>query len=160
MAVLGTVPGVASASMAPPHRLRPGVFAAVGSKVSLALAPAGLQAVVRRTLGAPAARAGSAVQQAKLTASDGASGDNFGVSVAISGSTAVVGASFKNSQTGAAYVFVRSGTAWHQQAKLTASDGASRDFFGGSVTLLASTAVVGAPGNNSGTGAAYVYVNV
>ena len=61
---------------------------------------------------------------------------------------------------GAAYVFTRSGTAWSQQAKLTASDGASRDSFGGSVTISASTALVGAPNNNSVTGAAYVYVNV
>jgi hypothetical protein len=57
-------------------------------------------------------------------------------------------------------VFVRSGTAWSQQATLTASDGASRDFFGGSVAISRSTAVVGADGNNSATGAAYVYVNV
>ncbi len=106
MAVLGTVPGVASASTPPPHRLRPGVFAAVGAKVGLALAPAGLQAVVRGTLGAPAARAGSAVQQAKLTASDGASRDFFGGSVALTASTAVVGASGNNSGTGAAYVYV------------------------------------------------------
>jgi hypothetical protein len=57
-------------------------------------------------------------------------------------------------------VFVRSGTAWSQQAKLTASDGASRDFFGGSVAISQSTAVVSAPNNNSATGAGYVYVNV
>jgi hypothetical protein len=65
-----------------------------------------------------------------------------------------------SSGTGAAYVFVRSGPAWHQQAKLTASDGASRDFFGGSVAISRSTAVVSADGNNSATGAVYVYVNV
>jgi hypothetical protein len=97
-------------------------------------------------------------QQAKLTASDGAAGDNFGTSVAISGSTAVVGASGKSSSTGAAYVFVRSGTTWSQQAKLTASDAASNDFFGTSVAISGSTAVVGAFGNNSNTGAAYVFV--
>ena len=59
---------------------------------------------------------------------------------------------------GAAYVFVRSGTAWHQQAKLTASDGASRNFFGGAVAISGSTTMVGAPNNHSVTGAAYVYV--
>jgi hypothetical protein len=157
MALLGTVPGDASASTAPPHRLRPEVHTVPGAKMSLAQAPAGLQAAVRRTVGAPAA-AGSAVQQAKLTASDGAPDDGFGVSVAISGSTAVVGASFKNSQTGAAYVFVRSGTAWSQQAKLTASDGFSFDRFGTSVAISGPTVVVGAFGHNNQTGAAYVFV--
>jgi hypothetical protein len=96
-------------------------------------------------------------QQAKLTASDGVSNDYFGYSVAISGNTAVTGAVAKNSLTGAAYVFVRSGTAWSQQAKLTASDGAANDYFGDSVAVSGSTAVVGAR-QNSSTGAAYVFV--
>ena len=157
MAVLGTVPGGASASTAPPHLLRPEVRTVPGAKMSLAQAPAGLRAVVRRTVRAPAA-AGSAFQQAKLTASDGAPDDGFGVSVAISGSTAVVGASFKNSQTGAAYVFVRSGAAWSQQAELTASDGFSFDRFGTSVAISGPTVVVGAFGHNNQTGAAYVFV--
>jgi uncharacterized protein (DUF2345 family) len=99
-------------------------------------------------------------QQAKLTASDGASDDAFGVSLALSGSTAIVGAPGNNSTTGAAYVFARSGTTWSQQIKLTASDGAAGDTFGSSVASAKSTAVVGAPGNNSATGAAYVFVNV
>jgi hypothetical protein len=98
-------------------------------------------------------------QQAKLTAPGPATIDYFGWSVAIVGSTVVVGAPGQTSP-GAAYVFVRSGTAWPQQAKLTAADGASGDFFGGSVAIWRSTAVVGAEGNNSATGAAYVYVNV
>ena len=157
MAVLGAVPGGASASTAPPHRLRPEVHAALGAKMSLAQAPAGLQAAARRTLRAPAGPAGRAVQQAKLTASDGVPGDTFGNSVAISGSTAVVGAFYKNSQAGAAYVFVRSGTAWSQQAKLTASDGFSFDRFGYSVAISGPTVVVGAYGKNSETGAAYVF---
>jgi hypothetical protein len=99
-------------------------------------------------------------QQAKLTAADGASRDYFGISVAIYGSTAVVGAPGKNSNAGAAYVFVRSGTAWSQQAKLTAADGASGDNFGFSVAIYRSTGVVGALGKNSNTGAAYVFVMV
>jgi len=98
-------------------------------------------------------------QQAELTASDGAAADAFGFSVALSGSTAVVSAPNKNSQTGAAYVFTRSGTAWSQQATLTASDGAANDFFGYSVALSGSTAVVGAPDKDSFTGAAYVFTN-
>jgi hypothetical protein len=97
-------------------------------------------------------------QQAELTASDGTQFDAFGGSVAISGSTAVVGAPDRNSFTGAAYVFVRSGSVWSQQAELTASDGASIDYFGVSVGISGSTVVVGAEGKNSFTGAAYMFV--
>jgi hypothetical protein len=95
-------------------------------------------------------------QQAKLTASDGAANNDFGFSVALSGSTALVGAFGNNSGTGAAYVFVRSGSTWTQQAKLASSGGG----FGNSVTLSGSTALVGAPLNPSHIGAAYVFVNV
>ena len=77
--------------------------------------------------------------------------------MAISGSTAVVGAPGKNSNTGAAYVFTRSGSTWSQRAELTAADGAAGDQFGGSVALYGSTAVVGAPGKNSNAGVAYVF---
>jgi hypothetical protein len=77
--------------------------------------------------------------------------------VAISGSTALIGADGKRG-TGAAYVFVQSGTTWSQQTQLTASDTARNDAFGDSVAILGSTAVIGAP-NNSGTGAAYVFVH-
>jgi hypothetical protein len=97
-------------------------------------------------------------QQNRLTASDGAEGDNFGVSVAISGSTAVVGADTKNSNTGAAYVFVRSGKGWSQQAELTAADAAAGDEFGYSVAISGSTAVIGAPLKYNQAGAAYVFV--
>ena len=71
-------------------------------------------------------------QTAKLTASDGAAGDDFGTSVSISGNTVVVGAPDAtvgaNSGQGAAYVFTEPGSGWAnttQTAKLTASDGAS-----------------------------------
>src|SRR6202023_3439997 len=87
-------------------------------------------------------------QQAELTASDAAVNDCLGWSVAISGSTVVVGAPNKKSNTGAAYVFVGSGTAWSQQGKLTASDAAVNDTFGWSVAISGSTAVVGAPGHS------------
>jgi hypothetical protein len=156
-AVVGVSPVAASASSAPHGPLRHGVHARPGSGLTLAQAPAGLRSAVRRTIGTPAAAAGSAFQNATLSASDGAADDFFGWSVAVSGSTAVVGAYGKNSDTGAAYVFVRSGSTWSQQAKLTASDGLAHDEFGYSVALSGSTAVVGAIGNNSFTGAAYVF---
>ncbi len=109
------------------------------------------------------------VQQAKLTASDGAANDNFGNSVAISGNTVVVGAwdakVGANSAQGAAYVFVESGSGWAnmtQTAKLTASGGAASDNFGVSVSIDGNTVVVGASGakvgSNSAQGAAYVFV--
>jgi hypothetical protein len=105
-------------------------------------------------------------EQAKLTASDGAGGDQFGGSVAISGETVVVGARQDdlgaNIDQGSAYVFVRSGTTWSQQTKLTASDGAANDFFGGSVAISGETTVVGALSDNVGAntnqGSAYVFV--
>jgi hypothetical protein len=124
MMTVGAFSGIASASSAPHRLARHGVHAAAGSGLTLAQAPAGLRAAVRRALSAPAASAGGAFQQGTLTAADGAAHDNFGYSVALSGSTAVVGAYGKNSSTGAAYVFVRSGGARTQQRKKTASDGA------------------------------------
>ncbi|MBU6413629.1 MAG: FG-GAP repeat protein [Planctomycetes bacterium] len=86
--------------------------------------------------------------QAQLTATGGAAGDNFGVSVALAGDTALVGAYLDsvgaNSQQGSAYVFTRSGTTWTQQAQLTASGGAANDQFGFAVALSGDTALLGA----------------
>lgn len=98
-------------------------------------------------------------QQTELTASDAAAANAFGVSVAISGATMVVGASERNSLTGAAYVFTQSGSTWSQQAEVTASDGAPGDFFGISAAVSGGTAVVGASYTLYGTGTAYVFEN-
>jgi nucleoside-specific outer membrane channel protein Tsx len=101
-------------------------------------------------------------QQAELTASDGAEYDLFGSSVAVSGSTALVGAYYHRDGSGAAYVFVQSGTSWSQQAELIASDEASGDEFGFPVAVSGGTAAVGAVGHKVGShvaqGAAYVFV--
>jgi len=105
-------------------------------------------------------RSGSSwTQQAQLTASDGVRGDQFGVSVSIVGGSIAIGASGKSSGRGAVYVFVQSGTAWSQQAVLTAADGASGDAFGGSVSMSGSTVLVGAGNKGSGRGGAYVFAN-
>ena len=96
-------------------------------------------------------------QQAKLTAADGVSGDNFGVSVAVSGSTVLVGVDVKHSTRGVVYVFQRSGRRWGQRAELTASDAAPGDYFGRAVAVAGSAIVVGADGDNSFAGAAYVF---
>ena len=104
------------------------------------------------------------IEQAKLTASDGAGTDFFGESVSVSGDTAVVGAYYDDDgagDSGSAYVFVRNGSSWSEEAKLTASDGAAYDLFGGSVSVSGDTAVVGAPyddDNGGGSGSAYVFV--
>ncbi len=111
-----------------------------------------------------ASSGGTWTQQAELTASDGAANDQFGWSVAVSGNTALVGAPghwIGSNEVGAAYVFVESGTAWGQQAELTSSDGVANDYFGSSVAVSGSTAVVGAPGHGIGLnvnqGAAYLF---
>ena len=72
------------------------------------------------------------VFQQKLTASDGVAYDRFGTAVSLSsdGSTALVGAPYNSSATGATYVFASSGSTWTQQAKLVASDGVTYDWFG------------------------------
>ena len=111
-----------------------------------------------------AASGGTWSQQAKMSASDGVAGDNFGSSVAIGGTTAVVGAPWHhvaNSASGAAYVFVASGGTWSQQAEVSASDGVAGDEFGTSVAVDGDTIVVGAPANFpwvSGPGTTYVFV--
>jgi hypothetical protein len=103
-------------------------------------------------------------EQQKLTASDGAMGDQFGFSVALDGDTMLVGAAGDgigaNIYQGSAYVFTRRGTAWSQQQKLTASDGAAWDNFGNSVALNGDTALVGAVCDDVGVtdqGSAYFY---
>ncbi len=126
-------------------------------------------------------------QQAYLKASNTDEGDQFGRSVAISNDTIVVSAYFEESaatgvngnqndnsarDSGAAYVFARSGTAWAQQAYLKASNTDAYDEFGNSVAVSNDTIVVGAyyeksaatgvDGNQSdnslnGAGAAYVF---
>ncbi len=108
-------------------------------------------------------------ETAKLTASDGAASDFFGVAVALSGDTALVGAYSDdigaNTAQGSAYVFVKPGGGWAtgaETAKLTASDGAASDGFGNSVVLSGDTALVGARlddvGANADQGSAYVFV--
>jgi hypothetical protein len=107
----------------------------------------------------------TADEVAKLTAPDAAAWDQFGYAVSVSGITAVVGAPWEDPgwpEAGAAYVFEfnPAGGAWEQADKLTASDAASDDYFGWSVSVSGSTLVVGAPWEDTGgssAGAAYVF---
>jgi len=86
-------------------------------------------------------------EQQKLLASDPGPFELFGDSVAISGDTVVVGASFGTGavdpQQGTAYVFVRSGAVWSEQQKLEAPDAAANVRFGDSVAISGDTVVVG-----------------
>jgi hypothetical protein len=103
------------------------------------------------------------IQHAKLEPVDGVPGDWFGVSVAVDGDTALVGAKHHGNSQGAAYVFVRSGSTWSQQAKLTASDGIHLDEFGVSVAIAENTAIIGAHFDDDvgiNCGAAYVFERV
>ncbi len=128
------------------------------------------------------------VQQAYLKASNTGWGDEFGFSIAVSGDTVVVGAPYEDSaatgvdgnqasnaavDSGAAYVFVRNGSTWTQQAYLKASNTGAGDLFGAAVAISGDTIVVsaeyedsaanGVDGDQSsdaasGAGAAYVFV--
>ena len=101
-------------------------------------------------------------QRQKLLASDGTANTYFGWSVAVSGDNALVGAtSFYDPDTGAAYAFARSGTQWTQTQELVSGDGPDPEFFGWSVGLSASGALIGEPlakvGDNYDQGASYFY---
>jgi hypothetical protein len=78
-------------------------------------------------------------EEARLQASDAAAGSNFGTRVAISadGNTLGTGAYHARNSAGNAYVFVRSGKKWTEQARLQASDGVQGDSFGTSPSLSA-----------------------
>lgn len=109
----------------------------------------------------------AAAEVAKLVASDAATGDYLGYSVSISGDTAVIGSPYATDDAGdyagKAYVFRRINGVWVEEAKLTASDSRSTDFFGQSVSISGDTAVVGATSAthlNDGytrSGAAYIF---
>lgn len=81
----------------------------------------------------------------------------FGVSVAISGTTVVVGAPGQ-SGAGHSYVYARSGATWRLQATMRAPGGQGADQFGSGVAVSGTTVVVGAPGVDGAVQRAYVYV--
>ncbi|MFN2137944.1 MAG: hypothetical protein ACK2UK_18460 [Candidatus Promineifilaceae bacterium] len=112
------------------------------------------------------ARAGGTWSQAKkLSAADGAGGDQLGRKLTLDGTTLIAAARDAKvngqAQQGAAYIFVRNGGVWSEQQKLIADDGAATDQFGYDVDLFEDTAIVGAIGANAGghsnQGAAYVF---
>ena len=103
-------------------------------------------------------------RQATLRADDGEYGDGFGHSVSINGDYALIGA-YENDDdgenSGSAYIFVRDGDEWIEQAKLTAKDADAGDNFGNSVSLRGRFAVIGAWCNEDGgdySGSAYIFL--
>ena len=110
---------------------------------------------------------GALTENAKLTASDRAAGDVFGITVAVSGDAVVVGAPGDDdggSSSGSAYVFNKPAGGWVgtplEDAKLLASDGAENNQFGGGVAISGGTTVIGAAAHSHSVflaGAAYVF---
>ncbi len=102
-------------------------------------------------------------QQAKLTANDPQASAGFGMSVAISGDSAIIGAPWTDdggNDSGSACIFERQGTSWSQRAKLSAQNAEAGAMFGHSVSISGDSVVVGGlyddeGGNNCG--AAYVF---
>ena len=103
------------------------------------------------------------VEQQKITASDGAAGDNFGYSVAIDGNRVVVGAEEDDDNgdnSGSAYIFYWNGSSWVEQQKIVAGDGSAYDAFGVSVDISGDRAIVGASGDDDSgdsSGSAYIF---
>jgi len=107
-----------------------------------------------------------ATETAKLTPSDGATFDHFGISVSISGDVVVIGADEDDdngSNTGSAYIFKKPATGWAnttETAKLSASDKTIDDNFGGSVSISGDVVVIGAyfdDDNGTNSGSAYIF---
>ena len=99
-------------------------------------------------------------QADKLAANDGQADDFFGISVALSADTLLIGADGvddKGENSGAAYVFKRTQGVWNQVAKLTADDGAAGEFFGLSVDVSGSTVIVSADYDDARQGAVYFF---
>ncbi|MGH7742915.1 MAG: FlgD immunoglobulin-like domain containing protein, partial [Candidatus Eiseniibacteriota bacterium] len=104
-------------------------------------------------------------QGAKLvgTGNTGSSGQGYSVALSSDGNTAIIGAAYDNTYTGAAWVFTRSGSTWSQQGGIITGAGeAGAGNFGSSVALSAdgNTAIAGGWADNSYLGAAWVYVRV
>lgn len=108
--------------------------------------------------------AGAWTQQQRLRAADGTNNHRFGLSVAVAGGMAVIGAPGNGqdgSFAGAAYVFTRDATGtWTERQRLLATDAAAEESFGNAVALSGGTVVVGAPGSPARattSGSAYVF---
>ncbi|MCI0362397.1 MAG: hypothetical protein L0219_00855 [Phycisphaerales bacterium] len=104
---------------------------------------------------------------AQLIASDAAAVDGFGASVSVSGTRVIVGAPTQEdagtatTNTGAAYIYSQSGSAWVEDIKLVAFDSVAGDLYGTAVAISGDVAIVGSPNADlagaANAGAAYIY---
>jgi len=132
-----------------------------GVGVEVCLAMGLLLLTASGALAASPVRSDPFAQQATLTASDEIGKSLLGSAVALSsaGNTALIGGPDDNEGSGGVWVFVRRGSKWTEQAKLTGSGETGKGAFGTSVALSSDgrTALIGGPGDNSGLGAAWVF---
>ena len=148
-----------------------GTFVAVGATSAAGAAPAGLSSRLHPVPG-PASSLGDRAPNLlrpetssgwhQVNELNGSASSELGFSIAVSGSTMVVGAPYDNSGIGAAYVYTGSDSTWTERAELTPQGGVYEDGFGISVAIVGSTIVVGsychsAQPSNSCEGAAYVF---
>lgn len=130
------------------------------STASRPVIPAPLRNAINQTLGTD-----QWVQTQEVTETSTGFTPEFGVSVALHGTTAMIGAQQMkvgdNEDQGAVYVFEESGGVWTMTQQIVASDGAAGDTFGNAVVFDGTTALIGAYaatiGDNFGQGAAYVF---
>ena len=135
-------PGGSSMNVAIPHAVR-------SIRVLLVLAAVGCIVAAAPAFGA------LIHEDMKLLAADGAAGDEFGGSVAVSANRVAVGAPGDEGGQGAAYLFdAPTGAELH---KLVPADGAAGDGFGRSIAMAGGIVAVGAPGDDGGRGAAYLF---
>ena len=156
-----------AAACAAPQRIAPADLAA-GHRFGAAVALSGGTLAVAAPGASPGAvyvyvlAAGNWLQQARI-APPASAGEHFGASLALAGNTLVVGADRADARAGAAYVFVRAGTAWNAAVRLTPADARAGDGFGRAVALDGGTLLVGAPRAPAATagsfarGAAYAF---
>ena len=125
----------------------------------------GVISVFLVVLVAAGAAQGQWIEEQKLLALDGEEGDNFGISVSISGDFCIVGRywvypSFPSWQYGSAYIFKHEEDGWVQQIKLLASDSEVEDWFGFSVSISGDYCIIGAyedDDNGPDSGSAYIF---
>ncbi|OWY20499.1 hypothetical protein C7N43_27090, partial [Sphingobacteriales bacterium UPWRP_1] len=102
---------------------------------------------------------GTWMARPKITAPDGAAGDKFGTSVAVSNGMLAIGAPGVTSNTGAVYLYAKSGSNWVLAKKLLPAGGIPGDRFGEAVAITNGVVIAGAPGDNTkGNDAGAVYV--
>ena len=100
------------------------------------------------------------IEVAKLTPSDAGANDRFGHNIAMDRNVAMIGAPFaqnSGAQAGAVYVFNQANGNWSESQKLVSTDLAAADSYGISICIDGNMAVIGASGDNSSTGSAYVF---